>query len=72
MANFAFQVSGAFEGNGKFAFQGAQAASNNHYGVTAGPRINASRGVVHLNAHGVGGNQTNNDGLEGIPIDDPQ
>lgn len=27
MANFAFQVTGAFQGNGQFAFQGAAAAS---------------------------------------------
>lgn len=48
------------------------ASGSGGYGVTAGPGMSVHQGVQHSNAHGVGGNQTGNSGVEGIPHDAPQ
>lgn len=74
MANPGFQVTGnGFQGVGQKGFQYEAAPPTTvHYGVTAGPGMSVASGVVHLNAHGVGGNQTGNDGIEGIPNDAPR
>lgn len=48
------------------------ASGTGGYGVTAGPGMSVHQGVQHSNAHGVGGNQTGNSGVEGIPHDAPQ
>src|SRR5262249_18552404 len=45
--------------------------AGSRYGVTAGPGLSHSSGVVHLNAHGVGGQQKDISPVEGIPQDDP-
>lgn len=65
------RTSNAFQGSGLFVFE-MDAAAGGHYGVTAGGNgICVKDGVVHLNAHGVGGNQTGNEPVEGIPYDTP-
>lgn len=51
---------------------GGGGGSSTSYGVTGGPGMSVYTGVVHSNAHGVGGQQKNLSGVEGIPGDAPQ
>ena len=64
------RTSNAFQGSGEFVFEMDAASTATHYGVTAGGNsISVKDGVTHLAAHGVGGNTSGNEPIEGIPYD---
>ena len=72
MAGKVFQrTSNAFQGLGDFTFETDESGPTaTHYGVTAGGNsISVKDGVTHLAAHGVGGNTSGNEPIEGIPYD---